>query len=130
MTVNILQKDILLQSLGWYIVNRNIQSPNKERHYLVHSSSVPMEIDRRIASLKQCQENHSGVILFSADILSVIRRKYMITFKEMSVNRYIEIILNIKTNQHINHYMFKKHYTDKFHLQIIRVYKAIHLFKS
>lgn len=89
-----------------------------------------MEIDRRIASLKQCQENHSGVILFSADILSVIRRKYMITFKEMSVNRYIEIILNIKTNQHINHYMFKKHYSDKFHLKIIRVYKTIHLFKS
>lgn len=54
---------------------------------------MPVKIDKRIASLNQCQENHSGVISFSADICSVIRKKYTIIFKDMSVNRYIETIL-------------------------------------
>lgn len=89
MTVNILKKDILFQSLGWIIVKKNIQPQNKERYYLVHSPSIPVKIDRRIASLNQCQENHSGVISCSADTLSAIRRKYIIICKKISANRYV-----------------------------------------
>lgn len=64
-------------------------------YYLVHSCSIPVKIDR-IGSPKKCEENHSTVILFSAERLSAIRRKHKITCKEMSVNRYIEIILILK----------------------------------
>lgn len=70
MRVNILQKDILFQSLGWIIVKKNIQPQNEERYYLVHSPSIPVKIDRRIASLNQCQESLRCNFMFSRYSLS------------------------------------------------------------
>lgn len=85
-----------MKSLEWIIVKNHIQSPNQEWHYLVHSSRISVKIDKRIASLNTCQENHSCVILFSADILSATGGKYMIMFKELAVNKFMKIILRLK----------------------------------
>ena len=72
-----------------------------------------MKIDRRIASLNQCQENHSRVISFSADILSAVRRKYTITSKKISVDRYLQIMLVLKQTNIWKIGCLKKHHTTK-----------------
>lgn len=86
--MNILQKDILLVRRLDYS-KKEYSIPKQEKYYAAHPSRISVKIDRRIASLNQCQGNHSGIILFSADTRSAIRRKYMIMFKELPVNRFI-----------------------------------------
>lgn len=82
-----------------------------------------MKIDRRIASLNQCQENHSRVISFSADILSAVRRKYTITSKKISVDRYLQIMLVLKQTNVWKIGCLKKITPPKCHLKITKVYK-------
>lgn len=104
---------------------KEYSTPNKERYYLVHSSRIPVKIDR-IASLDQSQENHSGVISCSADILSAIRRQYTITCKKISVNGYMQTMLILKQINIWKVGCLKNIILPKFHLKITKVYKPIH----